>query len=414
METYFYDLRESNEFLNLLLDNMNSAVLIADENLQIHHFNDGFLHLFAKSKEDVIERFGGASGCIYAVEENKACGETSYCEECILRRSALKTMVEEVPADKVKLERIFYIDSDPVIKHLEISTRHIYFQGSKMILVIIYDVTDIEQQKIELQRSQHQLDQDLKAAAGIQQSLLPEYSPWTGAMNIAWRFEPHGQIGGDIFNIDYPEKNHIDLYMLDVCGHGVPAALITVSVSQFLQSKRSLLGDESRVMPPETVLESLERAFPFERFDSYFTIVYMTMDFAQGLLTYSCAGHPPPILLRSNGTLEVLARHGPVIGLGGGKPFGQEEKKLQRGDKVVLYTDGILENRNPVGEIFGKHRFYEALQRHRTDSVEGMVEAVYAEVKNFGKAAELDDDISILAVEYVGETPGAKQMDKAN
>ncbi len=62
METYFDDLRESNEFLNLLLDNMNSAVLIADENLKIHHFNDGFLHLFAKSKEDVIERFGGGFG----------------------------------------------------------------------------------------------------------------------------------------------------------------------------------------------------------------------------------------------------------------------------------------------------------------------------------------------------------------
>jgi sigma-B regulation protein RsbU (phosphoserine phosphatase) len=118
--------------------------------------------------------------------------------------------------------------------------------------------------------------------------------------------------------------------------------------------------------------------------------------------------------LRSSGTLEVLDHHGPVIGLGGGKPFGQEEKKLQRGDRVVLYTDGILENSNSAGEAFGKHRFYEALQRHRTDSVEGMVEAVYAEVKNFGKAAELDDDISILAVEYVGETPGAKQMDKAN
>ena len=415
METYFDDLRESNEFLNLLLDNMNSAVLIADENFKIHHFNDGFLHLFAKSKEDVIvKRFGRASGCIHAFEENKACGETSYCEECLLRRSALKTMVEEVPADKVKLERFFYIDGDPVIKHLEISTRHIYFQGSKMILVILYDVTDIEQQKIELQKSQHQLDQDLKAAAGIQQSLLPEYSPWTGAMNIAWKFEPHRQIGGDIFNIHYPDKNHIDLYMLDVCGHGVPAALIAVSVSQFLQSRRSLLENESGAMLPGTVLNSLERAFPFERFDSYFTIVYMTMDFAQGLLTYSCAGHPPPILLHSNGTLEVLDRHGPVIGLGGGKPFGQEEKKLQRGDKVVLYTDGILENSNLAGETFGKHRFYEALQKHHSDPVHGMVEAVYSEVKNFGKAVELDDDISILAVEYVGETPGAKQIDEAH
>jgi PAS domain-containing protein len=81
METYFDDLRESNEFLNILLDNMNSAVLIADENLQIHHFNDNFLQLFKRSEDRVlIKRFGGATGCIYSVEESKACGETSQCE----------------------------------------------------------------------------------------------------------------------------------------------------------------------------------------------------------------------------------------------------------------------------------------------------------------------------------------------
>ncbi len=404
METYFSDLRESNEFLNILLDNMNSAVLIADENLQIHHFNDKFLQLFEKSKDHVlIKRFGKATGCIYCVEERKACGETSQCESCVLRRSALKTMVEKAPVDKVKLERVFYIDGVPTTKFLEISTRHVHFQGKRMIFIIIYDVTGIEQQKIELQRKQQQLDQDLKAAAGIQQSLLPAYSPWTGALNIAWKFEPYSQIGGDIFNIHYPDRNHIELYMLDVCGHGVPAALIAVSVSQFLQSKRSLSEDEFRVMSPEEVLNSLEQAFPFERFDSYFTIIYMAINFSQGHLTYSCAGHPPPILLRSNGKLEVLDRHGAAIGLGTTQPFGQEEKNLQLGDKVILYTDGSLENSNSAGEVFGKQRFYRVLNKHRDDSAQGIVEAVYSAAKNFGKDTEIDDDISILVAEYVGK-----------
>jgi sigma-B regulation protein RsbU (phosphoserine phosphatase) len=312
-------------------------------------------------------------------------------------------MVEKLPVDKVKLERVFYIDGVPTTKFLEISTRHVHFQGKRMILIIIYDVTDIEQQKIELQRKQQQLDQDLKAAAGIQQSLLPAYSPWTGALNVAWKFEPYSQIGGDIFNIHYPDKNHIELYMLDVCGHGVPAALIAVSVSQFLQSKRSLSEDESRVMSPEEVLNSLELAYPFERFDSYFTIIYMAIDFSQGRLTYSCAGHPPPILLRSNGKLEVLDRHGSAIGLGTNQPFGQEEKKLQLGDKVILYTDGSLENSNSEGEMFGKQRFYGVLNKHHDDSAQAIVEAVYSAAKNFGKDTELDDDISILVAEYVGK-----------
>ncbi|NIQ88149.1 MAG: SpoIIE family protein phosphatase [Desulfobacterales bacterium] len=409
METYFDDLKESNEFLNILLDNMNSAVLIADENLQIYHFNDNFLQLFRKSEDRVlIKRFGKATGCIYSVEERKACGETSQCESCILRRSALKTLTEKVPVDKVKLERMFYINGVPTTKFLEISTRHVHFQGKKMILIIIYDVTDIEEQKIELQRKQHQIDQDLKAAAGIQESLLPAYSPWTGALNIAWKFEPYSQIGGDIFNLHYPDRNNIELYMLDVCGHGVPAALIAVSVSQFLQSKRSLSEGESGVMSPEEVLNSLEQAFPFERFDSYFTIVYMAVDFSQGRLTYSCAGHPPPILLRSNGELKVLDRHGPAIGLGTNQPFGQEEERLQLGDKVILYTDGSLENSNSAGEVFGTERFYEVLHEHRNESAHGIVDAVYSAVKKFGRDTELDDDISILVAEYVGKQQAAK------
>ena len=403
METHFEDLRESNEFLHLLLENMNSAVLLVDENLQIHHFNDGFLQLFAKSKEDVfVQRFGKAMGCAYGVRENKPCGETSNCDNCVLRRSALKTLVEKVPVDKMGMERVFYIDGIPTTKYLQLSTRHVTYQGRKMIVVMMYDVTALATQKIELHMKQEQLDGDLAAAAGIQQSLLPSYSPHTGAMKIAWKFEPHREIGGDIFNVVHPEKDRIDLYMLDVCGHGVPAALIAVSVSQYLHSQRGWLEGGHGAMSPEIVLNSLNQAFPFERFDSYFTIVHMSVDLSRGLLTYSCAGHPPPIILRADGVLETLDRRGPAIGLNSDKPYGQEEKELQKGDKVVLYTDGILEAFNPSGEIFGKDRFYEALQKLRHSPVQDIVEALYTEVKDFAKTIEFNDDITILIAEYLG------------
>jgi len=403
METHFEDLRESNEFLHLLLENMNSAVLIVDENLQIHHFNDGFLQLFAKSKDEVfVQRFGKIMGCAYGVRENKPCGETSNCEKCVLRRSALKTMVEKVPVNKMGMERVFYIDGIPKTKYLQLSTRHITYQGRKMIVVMLYDVTELETQKTELQKKQEELDRDLEAAAGIQQSLLPSYSPHTGAMKIAWKFEPHTQIGGDIFNVVNPEKDRIDLYMLDVCGHGVPAALVAVSVSQYLHSQRGWLESGHGVMSPETVLNSLNQAFPFERFDSYFTIIHMSVDLSRGLLTYSSAGHPPPILLRSDGTLETLNLRGPAIGLNSDEPYSQEEKELHKGDKVVLYTDGILEAFNPAGEIYGKNRFYESLQEQRDRPVQDIVEAAYTEVKDFAETNEFDDDISILVAEYVG------------
>jgi sigma-B regulation protein RsbU (phosphoserine phosphatase) len=211
------DLKESNEFLNLLLDNMNSAILIADENLQIHHFNNSFLNLFDHAADSYLGKgFGEATGCVHAVIENQPCGETSRCAHCLLRKSLVQTLIENAPIDGQRLKRIFYINGRPVQKYLEFSTRRISFRGREMFLVFIYDITDIEQQKIELQQKQRLIEQDLRAAGAIQQSLLPEGTPRIEGIETTWQFEPCEQIGGDIFNLVELDENHVGVYILDV------------------------------------------------------------------------------------------------------------------------------------------------------------------------------------------------------
>jgi len=403
METGLCDFRESNEFLNLLLDNINSAVLIADENLRIQHVNNSFLQLFGKPKEDVLSRgFGRATDCKYRVEENKECGETSRCDDCPVRRAISKTMVENIPVDKMRMARLFYVSGRPVTKHLEVTTRPLSFQGRKMTLIILYDVTEMEEQKIQLQEKQQQIDRDLEAAAGIQRSLLPDSVSQNDALDIAWKFEPCKRVGGDIFNIVYRNEQRVDFCMLDVCGHGVSASFIAVSVSQFLQSRRRFFEKDSGALAPSSVLASLDRAFPFERFNTYFTMLYMTLDLREGVLAYSSAGHPPPILLRRNGAFEILDRHGPSIGLGTGAPFIQEEKILHRGDKIVVYTDGIPEIHNPAGEIFGSNRFHDVLRRHHSKSPQELVDTVCATARKFRNTLELEDDITLLISQYLG------------
>ena len=404
METLLDDLKESNEFLNLLLDNINSAVLIADENFQIHQFNESFLNLFDNAAECILEKgFGNVTGCVNAVLENKPCGETSQCANCVLRRSLIQNLLENAPVDDQYMERLFYIGGRPVQKYLRFSTRRIIFRGLRMFLVIIYDVTDIEKKKLELQQKQKQIDQDLAAAAAIQQSLLPERTPAIPSIRTAWKFVPCEQIGGDIFNVIKLDETHLGIYMLDACGHGVPAALIAVAVSQFLGKERWIQANSVPLLSPENVLNSLDREFPFERFQSYFTIVSLTIDTASGYLTYSCAGHPPPVLLRSNRRLELLLRRGPVIGSGCDACFRQERKYLSRGDKVLLYTDGIFEARCPAGEEFGKRRFFKTIENYRHLPVEDLVDAVQREVEEFRRGAKPDDDITLLGLEYVGD-----------
>jgi sigma-B regulation protein RsbU (phosphoserine phosphatase) len=271
-----------------------------------------------------------------------------------------------------------------------------------MFLVIIYDVTDIEQQKIELQTKQKLIDRDLESAAEIQKSLLPDKSPEIKNIEVAWKFEPCNQIGGDIFNIHHMDEASAGLYMLDVCGHGVPAALISVTVSQFLNSTDGLIGNNCELLSPELVLNKLNRSFPFERFDSFFSIIYMTIDLEAGWLEYSCAGHPPPIVIHPDGTLEYLNQRGPVIGFGPEIVFAQNSVKLQAGDRVVLYTDGLIETRNPAGDYVDKSQVHDLLLNHRHQPIQAMLDAVYENLKDFRQQATPDDDISILAVEYDG------------
>jgi sigma-B regulation protein RsbU (phosphoserine phosphatase) len=403
MELDLYNLKESNEFLNLLLDNINTAVLVADENLQIHQFNNSFLTLFDKAGESALAQgFGEVSGCVNAVLENKSCGQTSHCADCALRQSLIHNLIDEAPVDRRPLDRIFYIDGEPVQKHLQFSTRRVHFQGREMFLVIIHDVTAIENQKRELQTKQKMLEMDLDAAAAIQQSLLPNGSQNVDNIQIAWKFKPCEQIGGDIFNIHSVDERSVAFYMLDVCGHGVPAALISVAASQFLNGKDGLRGNNCELVSPEAVLNKLDRAFPFERFNSYFSIIGMTIDVTEGLLTYSCAGHPAPILLRQNGTMDILDHRGPIIGSGWGQSYDQKTIILETGDKIILYTDGLIENRNSAGEDYSKSRFYDALKKSLDLPIQKIVDTVYGEMKHFYRGAKPDDDISLMGVEYTG------------
>lgn len=260
---------------------------------------------------------------------------------------------------------------------------------------------------VELTDKQRRLDEDLKAAAGIQQSLLPRTIPDVENLMIAWKFMPSYMIGGDIFNIFRLDENHIGLYMIDVSGHGVPSALVTVSVSQMLQpeigyvtKKKTYMPPGYEIVPPKTVLQTLDREYPISRFEKYFTIVYMVINTQNGTLSYSNAAHPSPVILHRDTGPELLDKGGTIIGLDGLVPFEEEQKTLQHGDKVVLCTDGIVEYQNGDGTFFGEDRFYSLLNSLRHESVEDLLDGVVGSINDFGKGREFQDDITLVAIEY--------------
>jgi len=264
----------------------------------------------------------------------------------------------------------------------------------------------------EVRRKQEYLDADLEAAAGIQKSLLPGRVPGDGVLEVSWKFQPCDMIGGDIFNFFRLDEWHYGFYILDVSGHGVPSALVAVSASQMLQPHMNTLvkrdpasGIDFEVIPPSEVLQALDREYPMERFDKYFTLVYVLIDTKTSRLTYSNAGHPYPLLFDRDGNVRKLEKGGPIIGLGGILPFEEGEVFLNPGDRLFLYTDGVLEYERVPGDFYGEDRFKEVIENSRKVPLDTVVERVMEDLAAFGEGAKSGDDITLLGIEYRGR-PG--------
>ncbi len=253
----------------------------------------------------------------------------------------------------------------------------------------------------ELRARQARLEEDLEAAAHIQRTLLPRERPQLGGFSVAWRFEPCGMVGGDLFNIHRLGPDLVAIYMLDVSGHGVPAAMITVSVDHTLVPETGVVVDaQEHPAPPAEVLRQLEQEYPFERFERFFTITYLLVDTARGTVRYSSAAHPPPVLVSREGPARELPEGGPLLGLGLGGPHEEGQLQLAPGDRLYLFTDGVYEVSDAAGVEFGRERLQALLEAHRTLGLEALCDEVSAALKAHLQGGSAQDDITLLALEF--------------
>ncbi len=260
----------------------------------------------------------------------------------------------------------------------------------------------------DLHEKQRRLDEDLEAAAAIQRSLLPARGPTTDRVTAAWRYRPCQRSGGDLFSFHELTSDAFAFHVIDVAGHGVPAAMMTVALSQSLSAdsgatrERSPGSNRLEAVAPADVLRRLDADYPIDRFDRHFTIAYLLLDLATGLLRYSLAGHPHPVVVRRDGRLEPLKCGGTIIGLGGAVPFDEGRLHLRAGDRVFVFTDGIPEACDPAGHFFGESALHRTLHATRAKSLDAACGHVVESVQRFTGARPFDDDVTLFAIEYEG------------
>ncbi len=270
---------------------------------------------------------------------------------------------------------------------------------------------DLAQRNQELEKINDRMRRDLQAAAKIQQSLLPTQLPTCEKVNFAWKYVPCDELAGDTLNLFHLDEDHIGLYLLDVSGHGVPAALLSVNLSRILNPnpeqsnllKEQVIGTPGyHLVRPEEVADRLNQRFPLDNStEQYFTIQYGQLNIKSGSLTFISAGHPPMIHLQADGGCQTIQVRSMPIGfmVGVGKVYTEQHLDLKDGDRLYFYSDGIIEAMNPEREQFGIERLLEKLNTSRTLTLHDSLDQLTDELEHWTAGQGYGDDVSLLALE---------------
>jgi serine phosphatase RsbU (regulator of sigma subunit) len=243
------------------------------------------------------------------------------------------------------------------------------------------------------------IDEDLRLASQIQQALLPQSKRAGGFFEAMGTSIACRTIGGDFFDYLESPDGSVGLVLGDVSGKGPPAALLT-AVLQGIFSAQTFAPIE-----PDVTMTRVNRALLARGLESRFATVFLGVLTPGGQLTYSNAGHNPPLLVTS-GAVQRLETGGMLLGLFAQAQYEEQAVQLEPGDLLVVFSDGVSEALNEAGEEFGEDRIREITCTVRSQPVETVLQSLLAAVQTFTKGMAQNDDVTAMVVRYLGP-PGS-------
>lgn len=256
----------------------------------------------------------------------------------------------------------------------------------------------------ELAEAHNRIKEDLRIAARIQKSRLPSRAPDVPGVEFDWFFDSFEEVAGDMFNFVPLDEHRFGVYIFDVSGHGVSAALLSMSLSRSLTAATdgsgALLrpnGNGMEVASPAQVARVMNERYPMSLdTNQYFTMIYGILDLRTLVFSYVRGGHPPPVIITNEGAREIESGCGPAIGILPSMAYEEIAVQLHPGDRVVLFTDGVDESVNNEGEQFGIPRVIEALGQIAGGGIKDNIRVLRESVKQFVGGAQQHDDITIV------------------
>jgi len=240
------------------------------------------------------------------------------------------------------------------------------------------------------------IEQELNTARVIQERLLPKAPPVIAGYDLAGRSESARQVGGDYFDYFSQDGDSTVICLADVSGKGISAALVMANTQATIRSLS--LSDTALTKRLEHANQLLYNSTDSDKF---VTMFYSVLDPRTHELTFSNAGHNPPLLISADGSVRELEDGGPVLGILPGFSYQQSSVTLDQGDVLLIYSDGFSEAANVKLEEFGDDRLRALAVSHRQETAAALIESIAKEVKAFCGEASQFDDMTIVVVRRV-------------
>jgi serine phosphatase RsbU (regulator of sigma subunit) len=257
----------------------------------------------------------------------------------------------------------------------------------------------VEERTSLIEKQKEEIETDLRLARKIQMSLLPKNVPSIKKMKIAYRYEPVSAVGGDFIDVHYRDgMNEVGLFICDVSGHGVTSAMIASMIKISLSSWGKFIKN------PSSSFREMREMLKGKIGSNFISAFMCSIDITTGIVTSACAGHHPMIILRKDGDLEYVKPRGKIIIDYVDSEYEELKSKLNYGDKIILYTDGVIETANAEGVILDEEKFKKFLIDNVNLSAYALSSRIHDEIFNNDKKAIIEDDFTLLIAEYTGES----------
>ena len=388
----FGEIREIEGKYRFIVNAYGELMTLINKNYVYELVNDSWCRTFDKQRADFIGK-----------TVSEVWGEEKFNTE-------IKEKIDQCLAGKIFNEEDSFIIAGGERRFYSVT--YFPFRNSDQeithVVGVTNDITEKKKAELALKKSENDLrllnekqdrylsiiNSDLEQASRYVSSLIPDEID-TPDLKILWKIVPSYQLGGDSFGYHWIDEDHLAMYMLDVTGHGVGAALHSVSALQMLRFE-TLTDTDFRI--PHEVLAGLNNVFQMQDHNALFiTMWYIVLNRKSGQLSFAGAGHPPLIIFSSSGIPEIIPSRNIMVGVDEQSEFQSGSYTIDGQTDIYMYTDGAYEATLPDGTMLNTDDLTEFLSENRNKDANELDE-LYKYLLNLNSTGKLEDDFTMMKI----------------